>query len=88
MASILEDLWYGKIAPCETCGVEDAEIEELMKCMGEYENTLRCVLQDSHKELFMRYARWSDMYARVISEKAFQEGFRLAAKLVSEIALK
>ena len=62
--------------------------EELMKCMGEYENTLRCVLQDSHKELFIRYARWSDMYARVISEKAFQEGFRLAVKLVSEIALK
>ena len=88
MGSMLVDLWYGNIAPCETCGVGDAEIEQLVKCMGEQEETLRRVLQESQKELFTRYVRWSGLYACTISEKAFQEGFRLAVRFMSEIVPK
>lgn len=88
MNSILADLWYGNIAPCETCGVGDAEVERLVKCMGEQEDTLLRALQEPQKELFGQYVRWSDMYACVISEKAFVEGFRLAVRLMSEIVPK
>ena len=88
MNSILADLWYGNVTPCENCGVGDAEVERLVKCMGEHEDTLRCTLHESQKELFSQYVRWSDMYACVISEKAFVEGFRLAVRLMSEIVPK
>ena len=88
MNSILADLWYGNVTPCENCGVGDAEVERLVKCMGEQEDTLLRALQAPQKELFTRYVRWSDMYASAISEKAFQEGFRLAVRLMSEIVPK
>ena len=85
MDSILADLWNGNIAPCETCGVGDNEDEHLVKCMSEREDALRYMLMGQQMELFDRYVRWSDMYACTISEKAFQEGFRMAIRLMAEI---
>jgi len=31
MDSILTDLWYGNVTPCDSCGVGDVEVERLEK---------------------------------------------------------
>ena len=87
MKSIIEELWYGNIAPCENCGVKVAEIEELVALMGENEDILRKELCSHHKMLFQKYVTWSDKYACCISACAFRDGFRLAAKIFAETLL-
>ena len=84
MKSIIEELWYGNIAPCENCGVKDKEIERLVKLMGEHEDKLRNELGEQQKVLFQKYVTWSDQYACDISARAFRDGFCLAAKLIAE----
>lgn len=88
MDSILTDLWYGNVTPCDNCGVGDAEVERLEKSMGEQEDALHRALQEPQKEIFERYVRWSEMYACVISEKAFADGFCLAVRLMLETVAK
>ena len=82
MNSIISDLWYGKVSPCATCGVGDKEIEQMVVSLGEHEDALRRLLTGSQREMFIQYARWSDMYACTILEKAFREGFCLAMRLM------
>lgn len=84
MKSTIEELWYGNIAPCENCGVKDAEIERLAKLMGEHEDKLRNELGDQQKVLFQQYVTWSGRYACDISACAFRDGFCLGAKLIVE----
>ena len=49
MDSILTDLWYGNVTPCDNCGVGDAEVERLEKSMGEQEDALHRALQEPQK---------------------------------------
>ena len=84
MESIIEELWFGNIAPCENCGVKDTEIEQLVKLMGEQEDKLRNELGEQQKVLFQQYLTWAGRYACDISACAFRDGFCLATKLIVE----
>lgn len=85
MESILEQLWYGNIAPYEKCGGEDEETGMLLKLMRDNETVLRKELQEGQKLLFDQYAKWADRYASCISVQAFREGFVLAAKIFTAV---
>lgn len=85
MEQILEELWYGNIAPCENCGAGDEEIEMLVKLIGEHEETQSRRLQDNHKFLFAKYVQWADRYACCVSARAFRDGFILAARIFNAV---
>lgn len=84
MNSAIENLWYGRLSPCENCGVGDPEIETLNMLINRNQETLYKELPAPQKELFEKYAEWSDKYARYIAACAFREGFSLGCQLIGE----
>lgn len=52
--------------------------------MVQIEDALCAKLDAEHRALFQKYIRWSGDYACCISALAFQDGFRLACKLLCE----
>ena len=84
MYTALEELWNGRIAPAESCGVGDPEIEELNFWMEKHKTELYRDLKQQHMDTFGKYVDCADEYAYLISQSAFYEGFSLGVRLVTE----
>lgn len=84
MSCVLGELWNGNIVPCAICGVSDPEIEELIALRARNQTQIEAELSVSQKTAFQKYIDCAEEYEIRITEKAFAEGFSLAAKLLTE----
>ena len=84
MLSTLTELWNGNIVPCAFCGAFDPENEELIALRTRNQADLEAGLSTSQKTVFQKYRDCVEEYEIRIKEKAFAEGFSLAAKLLIE----
>lgn len=84
MKQSIQDLWIGNIAPSETCGVGDPQIERLIIMMERNKDDLIQTLHDQQKEILNKYTACTDEYTYLITMQSFVEGFCLAAKLFTE----
>lgn len=81
--SILEELWYGNINPSEDKEVSDEE-KELIKLMARHQECLTSKLKDKELDVLKKYVECVDEYTSFIECQAFEIGFKLAVRLLTE----
>ena len=81
--SILQELWYGNINPSEDKEVSDDE-KELVELMARHQEYLTSTLKDKELEEFKKYIECCDEYVSMVECQAFQIGFKLAVRLLTE----
>ena len=81
--SILEELWYGNINPSEDKEVSDEE-KKLVKLMARHQECLTSKLKDKELDEYKKYVKCVDEYASLIECQAFEIGFKLVVRLLTE----
>lgn len=81
--SILQELWYGNINPSEDKEVSDDE-KELVELMARHQEYLTSTLKDKELEEFKKYIECCDEYTSLVESQAFEIGFKLAVRLITE----
>ena len=83
--NIIEELWYGNIAPCERDFKKDSVYSELLGYIVKHENDLRRLLNDEGKEIFEKYIECTNEMYGISEREAFAGGFTLGARIMIEI---
>lgn len=81
--SILQELWYGNINPSEDKEVSDEE-KELIKLMARHQECLTSKLKNKELDAFKKYVECCEEYTSLVECQAFEIGFKLAVKLLTE----
>lgn len=81
--SMLEELWYGNINPSEDKEVSDDE-KELVELITRHQEYLISTLKDKELEEFKKYIECCDEYTFLVECQAFQIGFKLAVRLLTD----
>lgn len=81
--SILEELWYGNINPSEDKEVSDDE-KELVELMARHQKYLTSKLKEKELDAFKKYVECCEEYTSLVECQAFEIGFKLAVKLLTE----
>lgn len=82
--SILEELWYGNIKPCEDKEISDEE-KELVELMARHQECLTSKLKDKELDEYKKYVECYDEYTSLVECHAFEIGFKLAVMLLTEL---
>lgn len=83
MMSILQELWYGNIRPNEDKVISDEE-KELISSIARHHDTLSSSLKNEDLNVFEKYVDCFTEYASLIECQAFEIGFKLAIKLLTD----
>ena len=81
--SILHELWYGNIKPCEDKEVSDNE-KELVELMARHQEYMQSILKDKELDAFKKYVECCEEYTSLVDSQAFEIGFKLAVRLLTE----
>lgn len=81
--SILQELWYGNINPSEDKKVS-AEEKKLVELMARHQEYLISKLEDKELDEFKKYVECIDEYTSLVECQAFEIGFKLAVRLLTE----
>ena len=81
--TILQELWYGNIKPNEDKVITDKE-QELVKLMARHQDYLKSKLKSKEYDELEKYMLCSDEYTSVVECQAFEIGFKLAVKILTE----
>ena len=87
MSSILEELWYGNLAPDSQYSTISDERKKLMKYLANHYDNLHSTLTDKQKEMLKCfdecYAELTDINERDIFVYAFSLGARIAIEIMN-----
>ena len=81
---ILDELWYGNIAPFEQSTRGDKRFAELLKLVNQNREELVGTLADKQKETLEKYEENTNEMYSVSERDAFSYGFRLGVRLMAE----
>lgn len=81
--SVLHDLWYGNLRPSENRKVSERE-KNLIESMALQQENLFASLKDNDLKIFKEYIEYNEKYASLVERQAFEIGFKLAVKLLTE----
>ena len=81
---ILNELWYGNIAPFEQCSRGDKRFAEMLKLVNQNREELVRSLTDNQKETLEKYEENTNEMYSVSERDAFSYGFRLGVRLMVE----
>lgn len=81
--SILEELWYGNIKPCEDRDISDEE-KKLVELMARHQEYLTSKLKDKELDEFKKYVECCNEYTSLVECQAFEIGFKLAIQLFND----
>lgn len=81
--SMLEELWYGNINPSEDKLVSDEE-KKLIELMARHQEYMQSILKDKELDEFKKYVECVDEYTSQVECQAFEIGFKLAVRLLTE----
>ena len=79
----LQELWYGNIRPNEDKVITDEE-KELVSLIAKHHETLSSSLKNDDLDVFEKYVDCFTEYASLIETQAFEMGFKLAVKILTE----
>lgn len=79
----LQNLWYGNIRPNEDKIINDEE-KKLVSLIAKHHETLSSSLKNNDLVLFEKYVDCFTEYASLIEAQAFEIGFKLAVKILTE----
>lgn len=81
--SMLEELWYGNINPSEDRDLSGEE-KNLVELMARHQEYLTSKLKDKEIDAFKKYVECVDEYTSLVQSHAFEIGFKLAVRLLTE----
>ncbi len=81
--SILQELWHGNINPSEERVLSDEE-KKLVELMARHQEYLTSTLKDKELDEYKKYAECVDEYTSLVECQAFEIGFKLAVRLLTE----
>ena len=81
---ILDELWYGNIAPFEQYSRGDKRFAEMLKLVNQNREELVRSLTDNQKETLEKYEETMNEMYSVSERDAFSYGFRLGVRLMVE----
>ena len=81
--STLQDLWYGNLRPSENREISEEE-KNLLDSMASQQESLFAFLKDNGLKIFKEYIEYNEKYASLVERQAFEIGFKLAVKLLTE----
>lgn len=81
--SMLKELWYGNIKPCEDKEISDKE-KELVELMSSHQEYMTSKLKYKELDVLKKYVECVDEYTSIIECQAFEIGFKLAVRLLNE----
>ena len=79
----LQELWYGNIRPNEDKVITDEE-KELVSLIAKHHETLSSSLKNDDLDVFEKYVDCFTEFASLIETQAFEMGFKLAVKILTE----
>lgn len=82
--SILQELWYGNIKPCEDKEISNEE-KKLVELMARHQEYLTSKLKDKELDVLKKYVECVDEYTSLVECQAFEIGFKLAVRLLTEL---
>jgi hypothetical protein len=83
--SIIEDLWYGNISPCERDIKRSSEYSDVLERIVQIEADLHARLNDEEKEILERFVNCTNEMCCISEREIFVQGFMLGAKLIIEV---
>ena len=81
--STLQELWYGNIRPNEEKIITDEE-KELVSLIARHHEALYSSLKNDDLVVFEKYVDCFTEYASLTEAQAFEIGFNLAVKILTE----
>ena len=85
---LLEELWYGNVAPAEYSTTACKEYKEALRLIAKNEEKLRATMTDDQKEIFSRYIDAVQDYQTIAECLLFQNSFRLGARMIAEVMVE
>ena len=82
---IIEDLYYGRIAPYEMSISAAPEYQKLKALASQHEDLLRTTLSDEQKELLDKLIETVTDISSISERNMFIAGFRLGMKLMIDV---
>ena len=84
--SILEDLYYGNIIPCDSAGLLSSEaynkaLDDMVECQKDLEE----MLDDEQRLMLDRFVEASDVLSSVIESEMFKNALSMGMKLMMEV---
>ena len=83
MDNILEQLWYGNVAPWEHSTHNDREYKELTELLCRNRDRLTEGLTEAQKELLDKYDECQNELSAKTEKNAFVQGFCLGTRLLA-----
>ena len=87
LMKILDELWYGNIAPFEQCTRGDKQMKELLSLMARNHDELDEGLTEKQKETLEKFEDCMNEMHSITERDAFSYGFRLGVRLMAEAFL-
>ena len=81
--SILQELWYGNIKPSENTEISDKE-KKLVELIAKHQEYLTLKLNNKELNEYKKYIECCEEYTLLVECQAFEIGFKLAVKLLTE----
>ena len=82
--SMIEELFYGNICPCEKSLTRGSEYSHLLDLAVKNEEKLSELLSPQQKEMFEKVKECMTDMNNLLEKEAFIDGFRLGMKLMAE----
>ncbi len=79
---ILQDLWHGRIRPCECHITPGSEYANLQQQCCQSQTLLKAILSQSEKELLMSIEDNQIKMSCISAHEAFVRGFRLGGQIM------
>ena len=83
--SIIEELWYGNIVPCEGEFKKDGAYPELLEYIVRHQEDLHKCLNDEEKEILKKLIDCIHELSCITEREVFAKGFTLGAKIIIEV---
>ena len=84
MRTILEDLYYGNITPCEQQMIPGSELKRAVDRVAKYENQLMEQIGETEQETLTKLIRSQHEINSITATENVILGFRLGARLMVE----
>ena len=83
--SILEDLYYGNVSPCDRDVRRGSKVDKLQNIVCQYEEELNGSLTQKQRETFEKFKdAYNELYC-CFERNMFAQGFIIATKIMIEV---
>ena len=83
--SILDELWYGNIAPYERDFKKGSAYAELLGYIVRHEEALQKRMNDEEKEIFEKFSDCTNEMYGIAEREAFVRGFTIGARIIIDV---